>query len=357
MQSSNESNEKQSTKPNAFILIKNVRDQCKQTGDKRVLMFVLATYCDRNGVCFSGNETLAEKLHVASRTVQRLLSQLAKDAEIDILQRGAGRNQRRYISLKRYLGTMTKGDELNEKTRHNSVVFKHDTCCRPNIQSEQPTPFSTPLKSWVGSRSRATPPNSVFEKGEVLKCSKAIKTILRFFDDQLRAKYPRFLTVEKLAAKTYDALSGVAEYPEQFREFCQYVASLIESKERSRTFYDGEGQPITIRVPKRGTMARLIYHNLEYWRWVNPDLFPPKHNNNRGLKLPSLPLPANEEAMYAALDEHAALLEAHGVDVDPDRDGDFFNDLASNDWRLPNGERVRNWMLVYIERRKKIMND
>ena len=362
MQSNNETNEKQPTKPNAFTLMKNVRDHCKQTGDKRVLMFVLATYCDRNGVCWPGNETLSEKMHVASRTVQRLLSQLAKDAEIEILQRGAGRNQRRYISLKRYLGTITKGDEVDEKTRHSSVVFKHDTCCRPNNQSEQPTPFSTPLTSRVGSRKSAPPPPIVFEEGKDsdLKCSKAIKTIIAFFEKLLRAKYPRFLPVNKLAPDTYAALKVVAAYPAPFRQLCQYIAKLIDDERSTDTFRIGNGQLLTINVPKgKWTIARLIYGNIEFWRFINPDLFAPEHDRARRPEVPKLRRPESAEAMYETLLGHEALLKAHHLDlnlVTPDYDGDFFNDMVDHDWR-ENGRRVNNWMAYYIGRIQKVMRD
>jgi hypothetical protein len=71
--------------------------------------------------------------------------------------------------------------------------------------------------------------------------------------------------------------------------------------------------------------------------------------------VPRLPFPESEEAMYATLEEHADLLDRYDVDIDPDRDGDFFNDFSSRDWRYPSGRRVRHWLAAYILRRRHIM--
>src|SRR5437762_11929008 len=99
----NDSNgEKQPRKRSAFTIMNNVRDNCKQPASKKVLMFVLATYCNGDGICYPGNETLARATCVSGRTVKRLLRGLVADGEVEILAPGIGRDKKRILCLRRY---------------------------------------------------------------------------------------------------------------------------------------------------------------------------------------------------------------------------------------------------------------
>jgi hypothetical protein len=254
--SRNESNTAQPGKANAFTLIKNVRDSydCKRSPVKKLLMLVLATYCDCKGVCWPSNETLAEKMRVTSRTVQRLISQLAKkdaekDAEIEILQRGAGRNQRRYISLTRYLGTMTKGGRVNEKTRHNSVVFKHDTYCRPNSHSEQPTHLK--MKPQVS-------PPAVVSEDCLSEYSEAERQFIHIYHRLVCAKDKRWFRVTKYSEELSKALGLYTDDPELFADLCRDALKYgLLHREGGRACE----LHIPLNLPHRRTLVRLIWEN------------------------------------------------------------------------------------------------
>jgi pyocin large subunit-like protein len=87
----------------------NVRDNCDQSDAKKLLLLILATYCDRDGICYPSNETLARVTRKKRRTVQRMLKDLAAEGELEILESGRGRNQKRILHLKRYVAR--KGDK------------------------------------------------------------------------------------------------------------------------------------------------------------------------------------------------------------------------------------------------------
>ena len=119
----NESKQKRS----AFTVINNVRDNCKQSVSKKLLMLTLATYCDGDGKCFPSNATLATVTGISERTIRRMLTQLVADGELEKVTPGlGGRNQKRVIQLKRYLtnpdtamATLTRPRSLG-KTSLNS---------------------------------------------------------------------------------------------------------------------------------------------------------------------------------------------------------------------------------------------
>ena len=59
-----------------------------------------------------------------------------------------------------------------------------------------------------------------------------------------------------------------------------------------------------------------------------------------------VPLPKSE-------DEMCEMLEARGIDTDLDHDGNFFADMESRNWTLPNGKPVYDWPKLYQARLKK----
>jgi hypothetical protein len=133
MHATDESRQKQSEKRTAFTVMNNVRDYCKQPASKKVLMFVLATYCDHDGVCYPKNETLARAACVSSRTVKRLLRELAADGEVEILAPGIGRDKKRILCLRRYAAR--KGDKAVSPLNGTGSLGKTSR----NSHGEQPT--------------------------------------------------------------------------------------------------------------------------------------------------------------------------------------------------------------------------
>src|SRR4051812_32121111 len=91
-----------------FALINAVRDMCEKPDSEKLLLLTLATYCNKRGVCFPANKTLATATRKSDRSIRRMLSHLAKDGEIDIITPGIGRGQKRLIRLTRYLGKPDK---------------------------------------------------------------------------------------------------------------------------------------------------------------------------------------------------------------------------------------------------------
>ena len=139
MQSGNDKDEKQTRKRTAFDLMNNVRDLCEQSDAKKLLLFTLATYCDGDGICYPSNETLASVTRKSRRTVQRMLKGLVAEGELEILESGIGRDQKRILYLKRYA---VKGDKAVSRkgdkamTSLNATRLPGETCC--NSHSEQP---------------------------------------------------------------------------------------------------------------------------------------------------------------------------------------------------------------------------
>ncbi len=62
MHATDEIRERQTGKRNAFTVMNNVRDNCKQPDGKKLLMMVLATYSNGDGLCFPGNLALADAI-------------------------------------------------------------------------------------------------------------------------------------------------------------------------------------------------------------------------------------------------------------------------------------------------------
>jgi hypothetical protein len=62
--------------------------------------------------------------------------------------------------------------------------------------------------------------------------------------------------------------------------------------------------------------------------------------------VPRYPYPVDEDDMYAQL-------ELHGKEWDPDHDGNFFQQHSANNWTLPNGEPIYDWMATYAARLEK----
>jgi len=121
MQTNDNQNESK-RKPSPFTIMNNVRDNCKQPVSKKLLMLTLATYCDGDGICYPSNRALVPATRMSERTIRRMLKQLAADGELKIITPGAGRDQKRIISLKRYV----------TKPGQSYDLFKPDTAMTAN---------------------------------------------------------------------------------------------------------------------------------------------------------------------------------------------------------------------------------
>jgi hypothetical protein len=65
--------------------------------------------------------------------------------------------------------------------------------------------------------------------------------------------------------------------------------------------------------------------------------------------VPKYPYPESEEEGYATL-------EAEGVEIEPDYDGSFFQDMIAHGWMV-DGEPVYDWKATYVARVQKILAD
>ena len=102
MQDDHETRQKQLTRRSAFTIMSNVRDNCEQSASKKLLMLVIASYCDADGRCFPGNRLLAKAMNKSQRTVKRMIKELVAEGELEILTTGGG-DQKRIIRLTRYV--------------------------------------------------------------------------------------------------------------------------------------------------------------------------------------------------------------------------------------------------------------
>jgi hypothetical protein len=134
-------------KQTPFLVMNNVRDNCHQPESNKFLMLTIATYCDRGGICYPTNHTLARVTQKSERTIQRQLKELVTAGEIEILAPGIGRDKKRIISLRRYAG---KGDKAMSCLNTTPSLGKTSY----NSQYKQPVNNSTELVPRVRSTLR-----------------------------------------------------------------------------------------------------------------------------------------------------------------------------------------------------------
>jgi hypothetical protein len=110
----NDTRENPSVKRGAFAVIDAVRDKCDLPDGEKLLMFTMATHCDRDGEMFAGNQKLATEMRKSKRTIQRMLSHLIADWQVQVIETGRGRDKKRYLKLtphgKRDTARPIKGD-------------------------------------------------------------------------------------------------------------------------------------------------------------------------------------------------------------------------------------------------------
>jgi hypothetical protein len=137
MKEYDEIRERQTGKRSAFTIMSNIRDHCKQSDAKKVLMFSIALYCDSDGLCFPGNRLLAKAMNKSERTVKRMLKELKADGELEILRPGIGRSQQRVIRLTRYAAIapempLGKGDKAMTRLNGTRSPGKTARNCQGN---------------------------------------------------------------------------------------------------------------------------------------------------------------------------------------------------------------------------------
>ena len=253
-------------KQNAFTIMNNVRDHCKQSDAKVRLMFVLATYCNREGICWPSNETLMQKMGRKKRMIQKWLAELKADGEISVLKSGAGRDKRRKISLTRYiLSTHVHNSQHFSTLKVHSASACLDVQCPPsktcqNIHSEHPT-LSTRGTHHLALRAA---------NGEtsVSKYTAEEREKLQSFRRILSDRDPRWLPVNAYSEGVSQALELVNAAA--MKALCEAAALLTANGEDDGDFTwrpTGEGFTCYLPTPNKGSgkwaLVRLIQCNRE----------------------------------------------------------------------------------------------
>jgi hypothetical protein len=241
MEPNQSTNEKQPARRSAFTVMNNVRDHCGQPWARKSLLLLIATYANADGVCWPSNALLARAMHKTERTVQRTLTKLKADGELDVVTVGAGRKSKRIISLPRYAVTgVTLSTNVNGK--HDTALSCLNTTqlCHPNSYSEQPHSLKR--------REGLTPLSRKRDRG-----APAIEGLDGLLEEQAEAVlyYNRqlvpigWLPVTKISPELEKAL-GIFD-PEAIRELVDGILS------NSPDVFE----------PKRKTLVKLCWEN--YW--------------------------------------------------------------------------------------------
>jgi hypothetical protein len=151
----------------------NIRDFCDQSDAKKLLMMVLATYSNGDGLCFPGNLALADAMNKSGRTVKRMLKELKADGELEILRPGIGRGQKRIIRLTRYAAikgdkAMTpKGDKAMTRLNGTRSLGKAARNIHDNIHEQPSDRVRKRTQGTVNAQAVAssTPESGVFGEG------------------------------------------------------------------------------------------------------------------------------------------------------------------------------------------------
>jgi hypothetical protein len=163
----NDNQDASKRKQSAFTIMNNVRDHCKQSDAKKVLMYSIALYANADGKCWPGNRVLANAINKSQRTVKRMLKELAADGELEILTPGGG-HQKRVICLTRYVAIAPEmpigGGDTQDVT--GGVTPLHRQTLHNNHR-EQPVPKKNTFKVRYTHGAQTTSKNGeVFEGKE-----------------------------------------------------------------------------------------------------------------------------------------------------------------------------------------------
>lgn len=255
MEPNQPNDEKQLRKRNAFTIINNVRDHCKQPPAARHLLLVLATYCNRGGVCWPSNDRLMHVTGLSRARVNYWLSWLKKAGDIQILKSGAGRNQRRKISVSRYITVLTPSDRKGIA----SETFKHIASETLNNHSEQPT-LSTRGTHHLALRAA----NGAVS---VSKYDAEEREKLKVFRGILSNKDPRWLPIDRYSDAVREALELVPNAT-AMKALCEAAAILVANGRDEDNFIwkpTGEKYECYLPKPNKGsakrTLVRLIQCN------------------------------------------------------------------------------------------------
>src|SRR5262245_503284 len=242
---------------NAFILINNVRDHCNQSDAKVRLMFILASYCDREGVCWPSNETLARRMRKKKRRIQKMLSELKADGEITILTTGAGRHTKRKISLERYMVTPGNADLNMHST---SACLNVHYVLHPNNHMEQPSECillsesnSTHLK--MNTQVSRKPAGVSFDLSGY---SEKERQLIDIYHRLVWQKDKRWWPVDAYTDEVSKALALYEDAPEEFEDLCHNALKCGLRNPHGTDPYDFDTY---VRIPKRRTLVRLIWEN------------------------------------------------------------------------------------------------
>jgi Helix-turn-helix domain len=240
MRANHEIRETQPAKRSAFTIMNNIRDHCDQPSEKKVLMFSIGLYANADGTCYPSNETLAIATRKSSRTVQRMLSELRADGELEILTPGIGRAQKRIIRLTKYVaispemplgGGDIKGDTAMSCLNTTRLLGK--TSCNNHRNSQK-------KRTHHSLRSASLNGVCVIEDEKLLTGKE--QAAIRHFNELLPAH--GFAPVTKVSTEITNVLG---------RFDPDIICELVDS------VANGTGDCC---IPKRKTLVRLCWENL-----------------------------------------------------------------------------------------------
>ena len=124
-----------------------------EAGDTAIHLYVrLTRYADRDGECWPSRATLAEKLRVSVKTIDRTVKELESLGAIEVVRRKDPENARRHLSSIYVLFVDKAGRRIGERGRDTSVARGSD-----NDGARVGTPMSPkekPLKKATTSSRR-----------------------------------------------------------------------------------------------------------------------------------------------------------------------------------------------------------
>jgi len=115
--------------------------ECRQQGDRLLLMLALADFCNDEGICWPSQATLAHRVRCTERGVQKMIDCLISEGEITLLQKGGGRGK----SAKYQLAEYVKGEQQTgfiKPIKGERQDIKGERAVPPNHQGTKNKPNS-----------------------------------------------------------------------------------------------------------------------------------------------------------------------------------------------------------------------
>ena len=110
--------------------VRSVLESSKAKGSERLLLLVIAEHADKDGIAWPGNELLARESAMSKRQVQRLIQSLVDKKELDIVQEGDGRGNKRIMRVS------IKGDKSVIKGDNSVTLSEEKRVTNPTIKGD-----------------------------------------------------------------------------------------------------------------------------------------------------------------------------------------------------------------------------